>query len=173
MKALMLVMLITILLTMTVSAQETAVEPGRETTTAVTTDEAAVLTLQDTQQQGFSLHLESISLTEPQSFAPLGPISLASEREFRAALWDSPLGRVHYHLASEQAMLGREGLVHGGHMLGLGMATTAIGDAPTSGIGLMVHGTPWSQLSTSQRVRSGFDIAISAGILYAIVQGID
>ena len=74
---------------------------------------------------------------------------------------------------SEQAMLGRGGLVHGGHMLGIGLATTAIGDAPRSGIGLLMHTGSWVELSPKERFRSGFDIALSAGILYAIMQGIN
>jgi len=52
-----------------------------------------------------------------------------SESEFRLALWNSPMGRLYYARAEAEAMLGREGLVHGGHSLGVGVATTAIATA--------------------------------------------
>jgi hypothetical protein len=152
------------------SAQETTVE----SLTPVTSDESALLQQQDTAAETtFSLHLDTLLFEEPPDFSPQASFSIDSERQLRDALWNAPLVRVHYHLTAEQAMLGRGGLVHGGHMLGLGLATTAIGDASPGGLGLLMHTGSWAELSPKERFKSGFDIAITAGILYAVIQGID
>jgi hypothetical protein len=58
-------------------------------------------------------------------------------------------------------------------MLGLGLATTAIGDASPGGVGLLMGSGSWAELSPKERFKTGFDIAITAGILYAVIQGID
>ncbi len=90
-----------------------------------------------------------------------------SERQQRAELWNAPLGRLYYNLASQQAMLGREGFVNGGQSLGLGMTTLALGDARHRGVQLLLDGTPWGALPPGQGLRAGFGIA--SAIAMAIV----
>ena len=60
-------------------------------------------------------------------------------KERAQALWNSDLARVYYALAAEQAMLGREGLVNGGRMAGVGLGTAGIGDGdPNGALGVVV-----------------------------------
>ncbi len=120
----------------------------------------------------FNLNLAATFVPEQRQFEPLAAWSLQSEREYRAALWNAPLGRVTYQLSAEDAMLGRTGLVHGGRMIGLGMSATAIGGAPSSGLHLMMDGAKWSELSNGERFRVGFDVAITGGIIWALIEGL-
>jgi hypothetical protein len=90
-----------------------------------------------------------------------------SERQQRAELWNAPLGRLYYNMASQQAMLGREGFVNGGQPLGLGMTTLALGDARHRGVQLLLDGTPWGALPPGQGLRASFGIA--SAIAMAIV----
>ena len=68
----------------------------------------------------------------------------SSGKERAQALWDSDLARVYYSLAAQQAMLGREGLVNGGRMNGVGLGTAGIGDGdPNGALGIVtVTATP-------------------------------
>lgn len=68
----------------------------------------------------------------------------SSGKERSQALWDSDLARVYYSLAAQQAMLGREGLVNGGRMNGVGLGTAGIGDGdPNGALGIVtVTATP-------------------------------
>jgi hypothetical protein len=60
-------------------------------------------------------------------------------KERAQALWNSDLAKVYYSLAAQQAMLGREGLVNGGRMTGVGMGTAGIGDGdPNGALGVVV-----------------------------------
>lgn len=93
-----------------------------------------------------------------------------SEREFRLALWNSPMGRLYYDRAEAEAMLGREGLVHGGHSLGVGMATFAVGDTPSTTLGFLVDGGSWSQLTASEKFAVAAEASFVAAILYGLVE---
>jgi len=122
--------------------------------------------------QRFSLDLE-LSLEAPQgSFDPTPFLQVGSEREYRAMLWSDPLARARYSLAAEQAMLGREGLVHGGFTVGAGLGNAVLGDASAGGAQLLLNGTRWSELSGRERVQVGFQVAVSAGILWALANGL-
>lgn len=94
-----------------------------------------------------------------------------SESEFRIALWNSPMGRLYYGRAEAEAMLGREGLVHGGHSLGVGVATTALGD--TSSFGFLAKGGSWSQLTTSEKFTVAAEASFLAAILYGLAEMAD
>ena len=94
----------------------------------------------------------------------------SSPSEFRLALWNSPMGRLYYARAEAEAMLGREGLVHGGHSLGVGVATTAIGDSSSSTLGFLADGGEWSQLTTSEKFAAAAEASFVAAILYGLVE---
>ena len=94
----------------------------------------------------------------------------SSESEFRLALWNSPMGRLYYDRAEAEAMLGREGLVHGGHSLGVGMGTFAVGDTPSTTLGFLVDGTKWTELSTAEKFAAAAEASFVAAILYGLVE---
>jgi hypothetical protein len=96
-----------------------------------------------------------------------------SESEFRLALWNSPMGRLYYGRAEAEAMLGREGLVHGGHSLGIGVATTAIGDTSATSFGFLAQGGSWSQLTASEKFAAAAEASFLAAILYGLVEMAD
>ena len=97
----------------------------------------------------------------------------SSPSEFRLALWNSPMGRLYYARAEAEAMLGREGLVHGGHSLGVGIATTAIGDYSSSSLGFLADGGKWSQLTAGEKFAAAAEASILAAILYGLVEMAD
>ena len=104
------------------------------------------------------------SLVFQASFTP------SSEAEFRLAMWNSPMGRLYYGRAEAEAMLGREGLVHGGHSLGVGMTTFAVGDTPSTTLGFLVDGTKWTELSTTEKFTVAAEASFVAAILYGLVE---
>ena len=97
----------------------------------------------------------------------------SSESEFRLALWNSPMGRLYYGRAEAEAMLGREGLVHGGHSLGVGLATTAVGDGSSSSLGFLADGGKWSQLTAGEKFAAAAEASFVAAILYGLVEMAD
>ena len=97
----------------------------------------------------------------------------SSASEFRLALWNSPMGRLYYARAEAEAMLGREGLVHGGHSLGVGVATTAIGDHSSSSLRFLADGGSWSQLTASEKFAAAAEASFLAAILYGLVEMAD
>ncbi len=121
----------------------------------------------------FSLHLEEHFGPTMLEGNPFSELSIEHEREWREALWNAPMGRLYYELAAQQAMLGRGGLVNGGHMLGVGLGTTAIGDGSHNGMQLLMDGYQWSELSRGERFKISVQGAFAAGILYALLQNID
>ena len=100
-------------------------------------------------------------------------LRVRSEREYRAIFWSDPMARMRYAMAAEQAMLGREGLVHGGHMVGIGLGNAVIGDGSRSGMGMLLDGRAWSEMTGAERARAGFDVALTAGILWALLDGLN
>lgn len=146
---------------------------------------------------GFSLGLEGLSLDAPAAAGEAAALpegddltlevtdhsrdalvfratfTPSSESEFRLALWNSPMGRLYYGRAEAEAMLGREGLVHGGHSLGAGMGTTAIGDTPSATLGFLVDGTKWTELSTAEKFTVAAEASFVAAILYGLVEMAD
>ncbi len=95
--------------------------------------------------------------------AALRPID---DAERTRALWDSDLGRVRYALAAEQAMLGREGLVNGGRMAGVGLATAGLGDGdPNGALGLVLGRHGWVEMNANQKLQA----TVEASILVALV----
>ena len=97
----------------------------------------------------------------------------SSESEYRLALWNSPMGRLYYGRAEAEAMLGREGLVHGGHSLGVGLATTAVGDTSASSFGFLAKGGKWSQLTAGEKFAAAAEASFVAAILYGLVEMAD
>ena len=95
--------------------------------------------------------------------AALKPIDPALRTQ---ALWNSDMGRLHYELAAQQAMLGREGLVNGGRMIGVGLGTAAIGDGdPNSALGMALGRGAWAEMNANQKLQAG----VEAGILGALI----
>jgi hypothetical protein len=95
-----------------------------------------------------------------------------SEQEFRLALWSSPMGRLYYSQAAEESMLGRQGLVGGGRMQGIGLATGAIGDGDPGGLELIMK-TKWSELSFSDKFQAGIEASIAAALIYYMATASD
>jgi hypothetical protein len=95
-----------------------------------------------------------------------------SEQEFRLALWNSPMGRLHYERAAADAMLGREGLVSGGRMQGLGLATSTLGDGGPGGIELVMK-TKWSELTFSDKVQAGIEASFLSALVYYMAANAD
>ena len=59
-------------------------------------------------------------------------------------------------------------------MLGLNMATTALGDGSKGGgLGKLVHGERWHELTVKQKIRAGVEASILAALLYSMVQYAD
>jgi hypothetical protein len=95
------------------------------------------------------------------------------DREFRLALWSSPLGRVHYQMVSEQAMLGREGLVGGGHMLGVGTSLYALGASQPNPRLVPTREHPWREWSTREKVEAVTAGGLIAAILWQLAANAD
>jgi len=138
---------------------------------------------------GFSLGLAEIDFSAPTETAPASarPTEMVDEQivaeraevlsyqaalrpvdaaERTRALWDSDLARVHYALAAEQAMLGREGLVNGGRMAGVGLATAGLGDGdPNGALGLVLGRHRWVEMNANQKLQA----TVEASILVALI----
>ena len=141
-------------------------------------------------QDRFSLGLDTLPLDEPLVVIPKagdpGGLDLdmaddrredlvyrsaltpRSNKEFTLALWNAPMGRLYYSRAEAEAMLGREGLVHGGRMTGFGLATTAIGDGSRSGLSFLASGGSWSELTLGEKFAAGAEASFVAAFLYAL-----
>jgi len=90
------------------------------------------------------------------------------------ALWDSELGRVYYAMAAEQAMLGRQGLVNGGRMVGLGLATGTIGDGdPNGGLALALGRGRWAEMNANQKLQAGVEASFLAALVYFMLANAD
>jgi hypothetical protein len=96
------------------------------------------------------------------------------DQEFRLALWEAPLGRVTYDIASLQATLGREGIVGGEHMLGMGTTMSVFGAPPAEG-GMIFPSRehPWREFSTAEKVRTVAYGSLLAALLYQMAQWAD
>jgi hypothetical protein len=116
---------------------------------------------------GLSLELEDASAG--QGLVYRSAIAPTSAREFRLALWDSPMGRLYYDRAEQESMLGRGGLVAGNRMIGLGMSTTALGDGDPGGLQLMMRHR-WSELTLSDKVRAGVEASFLAALVYYMAE---
>lgn len=138
--------------------------------------------------EGFSLGLTEMDFSDGAAVEASGDLTamvangIPTERDevlaFRAslrvqkpgerteALWNSEMGRLYYALAAEQSMLGREGLVNGGRMAGVGMATAGIGDGdPNGALGMALGRGKWAEMNANQKLQAG----VEAGILGALV----
>ena len=82
---------------------------------ALPLEPATVLPLDTGDSQGLELEVAAESREALVYRSALTP---KSPREFTLALWNAPMGRLYYSRAEAEAMLGREGLVHGGRIEG-------------------------------------------------------
>ncbi len=116
-----------------------------------------------------------LHLTDDQRYALVYRTALTpkNSKEFTLALWNAPMGRLFYSRAEVEAMLGREGLVHGGRMTGLGLATTAVGDGSQSSLSFLASGGTWSELTLGEKFAAGAQASFVAAILYALVSYAD
>ena len=119
-----------------------------------------------------SLQDSSAERSEVLAFtASLKPRSPSQRTE---ALWNSDLGRVYSALAAERAMLGREGLVNGGRMAGLGMATAGIGDGdPNGALGMALGRGRWAEMNANQKLQAGVEASILGALLAFMVSYAD
>lgn len=103
--------------------------------------------------------------------AALKPVDPAERNE---ALWSSDMGRLHYELAAQQAMLGREGLVNGGRMAGVGLGTAAIGDGdPNGALGMALGRGNWAEMNANQKLRAGVEASILGALVAFMVSYAD
>ncbi len=121
--------------------------------------------------QVLPLHLEAMDLRleHHAAFEPREILDPRYEREVRLALWNDPRGRPAWNLAAELSMTGRTGLVHGGHMPGVGLGTTPLGDgrSPTS---RLHHGErSWRERLAMERFQVGAWAAMAAGFLWMLL----
>ncbi len=156
------------------------------------------LAMPATAQEGFTLGLENLALPvdEPSQSGRIetgaagdlevkveehsrealvyrSALTPRSPKEFTLAMWDAPMARLYYSRAEAEAMLGREGLVHGGRMMGFGMATSAIGDQSQSSLGFLASGGSWSELTLGEKFAAGAEASFLAAILYGLAQFAD
>ena len=95
-------------------------------------------------------------------------------KERTQALWNSDMSRVHYALAAQHAMLGREGLVNGGRMAGVGLATAGIGDGdPNSALGMALGHGKWAEMNASERVQAGVEATFLGALLAFMISNAD
>ncbi|MEE4271274.1 MAG: hypothetical protein V2I67_06355 [Thermoanaerobaculales bacterium] len=146
----------------------------------------ALMALPAAADEGFSLGLAEMDFSEPEpaavnlamtagetgvghaeALAFQAALKPKDANEYTLALWNSEMGRVHYLLASEQARLGREGLVNGERMLGVGLGTTAIGDNDPNGAFILGR-HKWAEMNANEKFRAGVEVSVLAGILYAL-----
>ena len=107
----------------------------------------------------------------PQELVYRSAATPRTNREFRLALWNSPMGRLHYERAAAEAMLGREGLVGGGRLAGLGLAPAALGDGSASGLQMLFTAEGWNSLSPTDMAQAGVQASIAAALLYFMTDG--
>jgi len=95
-------------------------------------------------------------------------------KERTQALWNSDMARVHYALAAQHAMLGREGLVNGGRMAGVGLATAGIGDGdPNSALGMALDRGKWAEMNANEKLQAGVEATILGALLAFMVSYAD
>lgn len=164
-----LIALLLVLVAAAIDAQEDQFSLGldRLPLTAVSDDGTEAVSGVPSLGPGLSLELEDASVS--QGLVYRSAITPTSAQEFRLALWDSPMGRLYYVRAEQESMLGRAGLVAGNRMVGLGMATAAIGDGDPGGLQLMMRHR-WSELTLSDKVRAGVEASFLAALLYYMAE---
>ena len=103
--------------------------------------------------------------------AALRPVS---GKERIQALWNSDMARVHYALAAQHAMLGREGLVNGGRMAGVGLGTAGIGDGdPNGALGMALGRGRWAEMNANQKLQAGIEATILGALLAFMISNAD
>ena len=125
-----------------------------------------------TTERRFTLDLESAFEGQGGVLDPAEVLRIDSDREYRAMMWQDPMVRARYNMMAETSMLGRGGLVHGGRMVGVGLAPTVIGDFRHSGTQFRLDGNSWSELSRREKIETGFQVTVGTGILLAIFGGL-
>jgi len=117
-----------------------------------------------------SLVMDGAPAERAETLAFNASLHRQSPRERTEALWNSDLGRVYYQMAADQSMLVREGLVNGGRMAGLGMATAGIGDNdPNGAIRLAFGRHKWVEMNANQKLQAGVEAGFIAALLYFMV----
>ena len=117
-----------------------------------------------------SLAMDGAPAERAEMLAFQATLHRQSPKDRTEALWNSDLGRVYYQMAAEQSMLGREGLVNGGRMAGLGMATAGIGDNdPNGAIRLAFGRHKWAEMNANQKLQASVEAGFIAALLYFMV----
>jgi len=112
------------------------------------------------------LPTDDISAEHAEVLAFQATLQNQSPEDRTEALWNSDYGRLYYELAAQQSMLGRQGLVNGGRMAGVGMATGTIGDGdPNGALGLVLGRQKWAEMNANQKVQAGVEAGIIAALL--------
>jgi len=125
--------------------------------------------------EGFGLSLDLVEAGHgpADDMVYVAALKPRTELEFRTALWSSPMGRLYYQREQQTSMLGREGLVNGGRMQGLGMATGAIGDGDPGGLQLLMRERSWKALTLGDKVKAGVEASFLGAILYYMAENFD
>jgi len=155
----------------------------------------ASMTLPAAAGDGFTLGLAEIDFTTADTAEPSGPgvmvdASIVERRaetlayqaalrpvdptERTEALWGSEMGRLYYELAAQQAMLGREGLVNGGRMTGVGLATAGLGDGdPNGALGMALGRGKWVEMNANQKLQAGIEASILGALIAFMISYAD
>jgi len=113
-----------------------------------------------------SLAADEIPAERAEILAFQASLTHTTGAERTEALWNSDMGRLYYAMAAEQSMLGREGLVNGGRMAGVGLGTAGIGDGdPNGALGMALGRGKWAEMNANQKLQAG----VEAGILGALI----
>ena len=113
-----------------------------------------------------SLAADEIPAERAEILAFQASLGHTTGAERTQALWNSDMGRLYYAMAAEQSMLGREGLVNGGRMAGVGLGTAGIGDGdPNGALGMALDRAKWAEMNANQKLQAG----VEAGILGALI----
>jgi hypothetical protein len=121
-----------------------------------------------------SLEAEDVATDHAESLVYRAALQPRTVNERSLALWNSDLGRVHYAMAADQAMLGRQGLVNGGRMVGLGLATGIIGDGdPNGALSPALGHWKWAEMNANQKVQATVEASFIAALVYFMFANAD
>ena len=117
-----------------------------------------------------ALTVEDVPSERAEVLAFQASLRHTTDAERTEALWNSDMGRLYYALAAEQAMLGREGLVNGGRMAGVGLGTAGIGDGdPNGALGMALGRGRWAEMNANQRFQAGIEARILGALIAFMV----
>lgn len=121
-----------------------------------------------------ALASEDVPSQRPEVLAFQASLNHTTAAQRVDALWNSEMGRLHYELAAQQSMLGREGLVNGGRMAGVGLGTAGIGEGdPNGALGRAIGRGKWAEMNANQKFQAGVEAGIIGALIAFMVSNAD